>query len=53
MKVQEKVTLALIDKLAEVLPQKLEEQGILITAVAKSSHDQSEFFFDFVQGIMC
>lgn len=51
VKVQEKVSTALVQKLAEVLPGKLEEQGILITVVAKSSHEQSEFFFDFVQGL--
>jgi hypothetical protein len=51
LKVQEKVSTALIDKLAETLPKKLQEQGILITTVAKSSTEQAEFFFDFVQGI--
>lgn len=51
VKVQEKINSALIEKLADVLPEKLQEQGILITAIAKSSKDQAEFFFDFVRGL--
>ena len=50
-KVRAKVNSALIEKLAAALPPKLQEQGIITTVVAKSSEDQSEFFFDFVSRI--
>lgn len=46
---QGKVYDALLVKLAEVLPAKLQEQGITTTVVCKSASEQAEFFFDFVQ----
>mmetsp|Transcript_77869 Transcript_77869/g.152388 ORF Transcript_77869/g.152388 Transcript_77869/m.152388 type:complete len:151 (+) Transcript_77869:86-538(+) len=48
VKVHDKVFAALVVKLAEVLPAKLQEQGITTTVVAKAAKDQAEFFFDFI-----
>ena len=50
-KVKAKVNAALIDKLAEILPVKLLEQGIQTTISAKPEHEQAEFFFDFIAGM--
>jgi len=49
--VQRKVHDALVEKLAERLPPKLAEQGVVVSVVAKASRDQAAFFFDFIAGI--
>ena len=43
--VNSKVTEALMDKLATVLPEKLADQNISATCVIKSSEEQAEFFY--------
>ncbi|CAK0837391.1 unnamed protein product, partial [Prorocentrum cordatum] len=48
-KVRDKVNIALIEKLTEILPAKLQEQGIQTTISAKPTHEQAEFFFDFIE----
>ena len=50
-KVNDKVNAALVEKLAEILPVKLAEQGIVATISAKPQHEQAEFFFDFISQI--
>eukprot|EP00622_Pseudochattonella_farcimen_P001430 FR736120.1.p1 GENE.FR736120.1~~FR736120.1.p1 ORF type:complete len:164 (+),score=24.15 FR736120.1:161-652(+) len=49
--VNSKVTEALMDKLATVLPEKLADQNITATCVIKSSEEQAEFFYAMLDGI--
>ena len=50
-RVNEKVNVALLEKLAEILPVKLQEQGIITKISAKPEREQAEFFFDFMARI--
>lgn len=47
-KVQLKVNEALCLKMEEILPEKLAEQGVISTVVAKPEAEQAAFFFDFI-----
>jgi hypothetical protein len=48
-KLETRVQVALVEKLAAALPGKLLEQGITATVDARTDAMQAEFFFDFIE----
>ena len=52
LEVQDKVNAALLERLAEILPEKLAEQGITTSVVAKSSSEQVRNGAHFVRSLL-